>query len=140
MEIIWPENFITIFRSNYFRLKIFFKYMLMYLTFSNLNSIHWIIKKDISLYVLFRSIFRTLGSDHLTWKGGLWFFVSFKKKISVNTRVSLNKNCRTKREFFFQNNNQSLNVQNTCCKSTILLPDSISANLNLWTIADHLVY
>jgi hypothetical protein len=29
------------------------------------------------------------------------------------------------------NNNQSLNVQNTCCKSTILLPDSISAILNL---------
>ena len=28
------------------------------------------------------------------------------------------------------NNNQSLNVQNTCCKSTILLPDSISASLN----------
>ena len=27
----------------------------MYLTFSNLNSIHWIIKKDISLYVLFRT-------------------------------------------------------------------------------------
>ena len=29
--------------------------MLMYLTFSNLNSIHWIIKKDIGLYVLFRT-------------------------------------------------------------------------------------
>ena len=27
----------------------------MYLTFSNLNSIHWIIKKDIRLYVLFRT-------------------------------------------------------------------------------------
>jgi hypothetical protein len=27
--------------------------MLMYLTFSNLNSIHLIIKKDIGLYVLF---------------------------------------------------------------------------------------
>ena len=27
----------------------------MYLTFSNLNSIHWIIKKDIGLYVLFRT-------------------------------------------------------------------------------------
>ena len=29
--------------------------MLMYLTFSNLNSIHWIIKKDIGLCVLFRT-------------------------------------------------------------------------------------
>jgi hypothetical protein len=30
--------------------------MLMYLTFSNLNSIHWlIIKKDIDLNVLFRT-------------------------------------------------------------------------------------
>ena len=27
----------------------------MYLRFSNLNLIHWIIKKDISLYVLFRT-------------------------------------------------------------------------------------
>jgi hypothetical protein len=41
---------------------------------------------------------------------------------------------------YIYNNNQSLNVQNTCCKSMILLPDSISAILNLWTIADHLVY
>jgi hypothetical protein len=38
-----------------FFLKIFVKYMLMYLTFSNLNSIHRIIKKDIDLYVLFRT-------------------------------------------------------------------------------------
>ena len=30
--------------------------MLMYLTFSNLNSIHWLTKKkDIGLYVLFRT-------------------------------------------------------------------------------------
>ena len=29
--------------------------MLMYLRFSNFNSIHWIIKKDIGLYVLFRT-------------------------------------------------------------------------------------
>ena len=35
----------------------FVKYMLMYLTFSNLNSIHWLIKKkkDIGLNVLFRT-------------------------------------------------------------------------------------
>ena len=52
----------TIFRSNYFQIiffyffQIFVKYMLMYLTFSNLNSIHWIIKKkDIGLNVLFRT-------------------------------------------------------------------------------------
>ena len=46
-------HFMTIFRSNYIHLKLFFlisillfvKYMLMYLTFSNLNSIHWLIKK-----------------------------------------------------------------------------------------------
>ena len=36
----------TIFRSNYFHLK---------LNFSNLNSIHRLIKKDIDLYVLFRT-------------------------------------------------------------------------------------
>jgi hypothetical protein len=52
----------TYLKTNYFHLKnvfflyIFFKYMLMYLTFSNLNSIHWIIKKDIDLYVLFRTL------------------------------------------------------------------------------------
>jgi hypothetical protein len=46
-------HFMTIFRSNYFHLRnvffiffsIFVKYMLMYLRFPNLNSIHWIIKK-----------------------------------------------------------------------------------------------
>ena len=47
-------HFMTIFRSNYFHLNNFFlyiyilifvKHMLMYLTFSNLNSIHGIIKK-----------------------------------------------------------------------------------------------
>ena len=42
-------HFMTIFRLNYFHLKIFdlifVTYMLMYLTFSNLNLIHWIIKK-----------------------------------------------------------------------------------------------
>jgi len=30
--------------------------MLMYLTFLNLNLIQWIIKKDIGLYVLFRTL------------------------------------------------------------------------------------
>ena len=54
-------HFMTIFRSNYIHLKLFFlisillfvKYMLMYLTFSNLNSIHWLIKKNIN--VIFRT-------------------------------------------------------------------------------------
>ena len=36
------------------KILIFVTYMLMYLRFSNLNSIHWIIKKYIGLYVLFR--------------------------------------------------------------------------------------
>ena len=28
-----------------------------------------------------------LGTDHLTWRGGLWFFVSLRNFISDNTRV-----------------------------------------------------
>ena len=59
--------FMTIFRSNYFHLKLsffkFFKifvtYMLMYLRFSNLNSIHWIIKK-IQAFMYFSGHFMTI--------------------------------------------------------------------------------
>ena len=36
-------------------------------------------------------------------QGGLWFFVSFRKKISDNTRVNIYFFCRTKREIFFKN-------------------------------------
>ena len=39
-----------------------------------------------------------LGTDHLT----LWLFVSFRKKISDNTRVKKKKLCRAKREICFQ--------------------------------------
>ena len=61
--------------------KIFFKYMLMYLTFSNLNSIHWLIKKnDIGLYVLLRTFsghFMTIfRSNYFHLK--LLFFIFFK--------------------------------------------------------------
>ena len=61
-------HFMTIFRSNYIHLNFFFlisillfvKYMLMYLTFSNLNSIHWlIIKKKCT----FQDIFRTFHDN-----------------------------------------------------------------------------
>ena len=38
------------------------------------------------------------------------------------------------------NNNQSLNVQNTRCKSTTPLPDSTSVTPNPRTIADHLAH
>ena len=31
----------------------------------------------------------TLGTDHLTWRGGLWFFASFRNFFSDNTRVRL---------------------------------------------------
>ena len=30
-----------------------------------------------------------LGTDHLTWRGGLWFFVSFRNFFSDNTRVRI---------------------------------------------------
>ena len=80
----------TFFRLNYFHLfclffLIFVKYMLMYLTFSNLNSIHWIIKKDIGLYVLFRrfsghfmTIFR---SNYFHLKKMFLFFFTYSLNI-----------------------------------------------------------
>ena len=92
----FSEHFMTIFRSNYSHLKLFYfylfkifvKHMLMYLTFSNLNSIHWIIKKDIGLYVLFRTfsghfmtIFRS-NYFHLR-KHFLIFFLIFVKHMLV---------------------------------------------------------
>ena len=46
------------------------------------------------------------GTDHLTWRGwggGLWFFVSFRKLFSDNTRVRILFFCHAKRNFFFQN-------------------------------------
>ena len=46
----------------------------------------------------------TLGTNHLTWRGGLWFFVCSKKNFSDNTRVRiLFFFCGAKRNFFFQN-------------------------------------
>ena len=36
-------------------------------------------------------------------QGGLWFFVSLRKKISDNTRVRIFFFCRAKRKFVFQN-------------------------------------
>jgi hypothetical protein len=46
---------------NYF-FSIFVKYMLMYLRFSNLNSIHWIIKK-IQAFMYFSGHFRSIFQD-----------------------------------------------------------------------------
>jgi hypothetical protein len=61
----------------------------------------------------------------------IWIFPRYLLFYSIFDKMPIDKH--------IYNNNQSLNVQNTCCKSTIFLPDSISAILNLWTIADHLV-
>ena len=45
---------------------------------------------------------RSLGTDHLTWRWGLWFFVSFRNYFSDNTRVRIFIYfCRAEREFFF---------------------------------------
>ena len=44
-----------------------------------------------------------LGTDHLTWRGGVWFFVSFRIFFSDNTRVRIFFFCRAEREIFFQN-------------------------------------
>jgi hypothetical protein len=62
----------------------------------------------------------------------IWIFPRYLLFYSIFDKMPIYKH--------IYNNNQSLNEQNTCCKSTILLPDFISAILNLWTIADHLVY
>ena len=78
-------HFMTIFRSNYIHLKFFFlisillfvKYMLMYLTFSNLNSIHWLIIKKNVLFRTFSGHFMTIFRSnyfHLKWS----FFIFFE--------------------------------------------------------------
>ena len=46
---------------------------------------------------------KQLGTNHLTWRGGLWFFVSFRIFFSDITRVRIFFFCRAKREFFFHN-------------------------------------
>ena len=63
-------HFMTIFRSNYFHLifflisfLIFVKHMPIYLTFSNLNSIHWIIKKIYRPLCTFQDIFRAFHDN-----------------------------------------------------------------------------
>ena len=43
-----------------------------------------------------------LGTDHLTCRGGLWLFVSFRI-FFPNTRVRIIFFCHAKRNFFFQN-------------------------------------
>jgi hypothetical protein len=46
---------------------------------------------------------RKLGTDHLTCRGGLWFFVSFRIFFSDNTRVRIFIYfCRVCANFFFQ--------------------------------------
>jgi hypothetical protein len=42
-----------------------------------------------------------LGTDHLTWRGGLWFFVSFIIFFSDNTRVRIFFFLSRKAQFFF---------------------------------------
>jgi hypothetical protein len=57
------------------------------------------------------------------------FFTLLQKKLFKTIYFSKYYHCSSFRLFWY-----------FCCKSTILLPDSISAILNLRTIADHLVY
>ena len=56
----------------------------MHLTFSNLNSIHWIIKKkkDIGLYVLFRTFHDNFQVKLFPPK--MLFFCFFLNKYSLN--------------------------------------------------------
>jgi hypothetical protein len=59
--------------------------MLMYLTFSNLNSIHWIIKKYIGLYVLFRTFHDNFQVKLFPPKIiFLWFFFKYSLNIYAN--------------------------------------------------------
>jgi hypothetical protein len=36
-----------------------------------------------------KDVWPWLGTDHLTWKGGVWFFVSFRIFFSDNTRIRI---------------------------------------------------
>ena len=51
----------------------------MYLTFSNLNSVHWINKKDIGLYVLFRTFHDNFQVKLFPPKKNKYFFQIFVK-------------------------------------------------------------
>jgi hypothetical protein len=45
-----------------------------------------------------------LGTDHLTWRGGLWFFVLFRIFFfGQHKSYNINFFCRAKREIFFHN-------------------------------------
>ena len=86
-------------------------------------------QRNLGLRTLLSAILNTGLYLHILY---IWIFPRYLLFYSIFDKMPIDKH--------IYNNNQSLNVQNTCCKSTILLPDSISAILNLWTIADHLVY
>ena len=50
----------------------------------------WMLNYALSINFLIQMIDIQLGTDHLTWmEGGLWFFVSFRKKFPDNTRVRI---------------------------------------------------
>ena len=92
-------------------------------------SIH-ILNQHKSYWTLLSTILNTGLYLHIILY--IWIFPRYLLFYSIFNKIPRDKH--------IYNNNQSLNVQNACCKSTIFLPDSISTILNLWTIADHLVY
>ena len=86
-NLTWKLSWI--FQVKLFPPKQFFKYMLMYLTFSNLKSIHWLIKKkkkDIGLNVLVRTFsghFMTIFRSNYVHLKNIFFYSIFKYSLNI---------------------------------------------------------
>jgi hypothetical protein len=80
-----------------------------------------------------------LGTDHLTCRGGLWFFVSFRKFFSDNTRVRIFLFLSRKAQFFFPELNIRLYDKNSESDFFFILHQnqnnffSIIGNQNIFT-------
>lgn len=136
MSFLNPNNYWTIYTLHHFHLTQFYYIYVFSNVHQQNNYNHWfiysihILNQHKSHRTLLSAILNTGLYLHIILY--IWIFPRYLLFYSIFDKMPIDKH--------IYNNNQSLNVQNTCCKSTILLPDSISAILNLWTIADHLVY
>ena len=83
-------------------------------------TMHLILNQHKSYRTLLSAILNTGFYLHIILY--IWIFPRFLLFYSIFDKMLIDKH--------IYNNNQSLNVQNRCFKSTIILPDSISAILN----------
>ena len=73
--------------------------------YNRTDVIWWLVSTSLKLNL---GIHSPLGTDHLTWRGGLWFFVSFRIFFSDNTRVRIFIFFVAQTQFFFSRNYHTL--------------------------------